>query len=179
MFQSHNTAAVLIDVQEKLFTVMHGRDILEGQITRLLKGLVALQVPILCTEQLPDKLGTTVPALAQLLTDKVSITKSTFSCGREPAFMQAVAKEGRQNIVLCGIETHVCVYQTAAHLMAQGYAVQVIADATSSRTRENRDIGIARMQALGVDVSSVESTLFELLEDARHPSFKNVLAAVR
>ena len=179
MFQSDDTVAVLVDVQEKLFGAMHERDILEAQIIRLLKGLAALQVPILCTEQLPDKLGPTVSGLAQWMPNVAPITKSSFSCIGEPEFVKALEGEARRNVVLCGIEAHVCVYQTAAHLIARGYAVQVIADATSSRTRDNRELGLTRMRLLGVDVSSVESTLFEILTDARHPAFKDVLAAVR
>ena len=179
MFQSDDTVAVLVDVQEKLFGAMHEHDILAAQIIRLLRGLAALQVPMICTEQLPDKLGPTLSGLAHWMPNAAPITKSTFSCVEEPEFVKALEATGRRNVVLCGIEAHVCVYQTAAHLIARGYAVQVIADATSSRTRDNREIALTRMRHLGVDVSSVESTLFEILADARHPAFKHVLAAVR
>ncbi len=179
MFSTDDTVAVLVDVQEKLVRVMHDREALLAQSARLLKGLNTLGVPILCTEQLPDKLGPTAPELSGLLSGVGAITKSTFSSCGEAKFMQALEKTGRRNVLLCGIETHVCVFQTAADLLAQGYAVQVVTDATSSRTPENGRLGLARMRSLGADLSSVESALFELLKDAQHPAFKGVLAAVK
>jgi nicotinamidase-related amidase len=179
MFQTDNSIAVMVDIQEKLVSVMHESERLITQSLRLIKGLAALDVPILCTEQLPDKLGPSVTDLSAALPDYAPITKSTFSCCGESKFMEALAAHGRTNIILFGIETHVCVFQTAAQLIEQGCSVQVIGDCTSSRTPANVETGLNRVMYQGVDVSSVESTLFELMGDATHPSFKAVLSAVK
>ena len=179
MFTIDNTAFVLIDVQGKLATLMHEKDALFDNLVRLTRGILALKIPILWTEQIPEKLGPTIPELTALLSGVEPLPKSSFSCCGDPAFNDRLKALDRGQVLLAGIESHVCVYQTAAHLRERGYEVQVAADAVSSRTRSNRRIGLERMRAAGAELTSVESALFELMQDAKHPAFREVVAAVK
>jgi len=180
MIECDNTVLVVVDIQEKLARVIHERDALVSAADKLIRGAAALGLPVVHTEQNPDGLGPTVPELAQHL-DGEPITKLAFSCCGEPAFTEALAATaaGRQKVLLAGIETHVCVYQTAADLLAADYEVHVVADAVGSRTPENRAIGLARMKDAGAQVTSVEMALFELLQVAEGPAFKAILKIVK
>ena len=179
MLDISNTALVLIDVQGKLATLMHDRDVLFDNLARLVKGCLALDIPILWTEQLPDKLGPTIPALTELLKDYSPIPKASFSCCGDDGFQQRLAATDRQQILLAGIETHVCIYQTAADLREEGREVQVVADAVSSRSAANRELGLERLRTRGVEMTSVESALFDLMRTAEHPAFRSIIAAIK
>jgi nicotinamidase-related amidase len=107
------------------------------------------------------------------------IAKKAFSAYNDEAFKEAVKASGRTQFIITGIETHICVYQTARQLKEQGVEVEVVADAVSSRTKANRDIGLAKMQALGILPTSTEMILYELLQTAEHPHFKTILKLVK
>jgi len=141
MLETGNTALVLVDLQEKLLRVMHEREALLDSVVRLVKGAAVLGVPVIYTEQNPRGLGPTVAAVGDLLPDP-PITKLAFSCCGEPAFTDALARLGRRQVLLAGIETHVCVYQTAADLIAAAWEVQVVTDAVSSRSEANKAVGL-------------------------------------
>jgi nicotinamidase-related amidase len=177
----NDTVLVLIDVQEKLASVMHDRESLLDNLRRLLLGMYALEVPILWMEQVPEKMGPTVPELARLLKDGKAkpIAKASFACGAERTAMLKLSQSRRHHMVLAGIESHVCVYQTARDLVSKGYAVEVVTDATSSRTPENKAIGLKRCEAVGAQLTSVETLLFELLGTSSHPAFKKILDIVK
>jgi nicotinamidase-related amidase len=102
-----------------------------------------------------------------------------FGCGGEPAFMRALEATNRRQVLLAGIECHVCVLQTALQLVERKYAVQVLADAVSSRSEVNYNLGLERIRRSGADVTCVESALFELMQTAEHPAFREVLQAVK
>ncbi len=178
MLQRDNTVVVLVDVQARLVPVMHQSERLIDNACRLVRGSGALGVPVLWTEQNPAGLGPTVPELAGLLAGK-PVAKSAFSCCGERAFLDELERLGRPQVLLAGIEAHVCVYQTAIGLLEAGRQVQVVADAVSSRTPENRDIGLSRMQSAGALLTSVEMALFELLGAAQGPQFKEILRIVK
>ncbi len=178
MLAAENTAVVLVDLQEKLLPVISERDALVDSAGRLVTGAAVLGVPVIHTEQNPRGLGPTVAAVADLLPDP-PVTKLAFSCCGEPAFTDALAALGRQQILLAGIETHVCVYQTAVDLIAAGYEVRVVTDAVSSRTLANKALGLEAMRDAGVSVTSVETALFELLKVAEGPRFKEILRIVK
>jgi len=178
MLETGNTALVLVDLQEKLLRVMHEREALLDSVVRLVKGAAVLGVPVIYTEQNPRGLGPTVAAVGDLLPDP-PITKLAFSCCGEPAFTDALARLGRRQVLLAGIETHVCVYQTAADLIAAAWEVQVVTDAVSSRSEANKAVGLERMRQAGAGVTSVETALFELLKAAEGPQFKALLAIVK
>ncbi len=131
-------------------------------------------MPIVWAEQLPEKLGPTVPELIEALDGLTPMTKSSFGCCGDAAMMSAIESSGRRQVLLCGIETHVCVWQTASELRARDFYVHLIADAVSSRSAFNRDIAWRRMEAIGVQLSTVEMVLFELMKDASHPRFRAI-----
>lgn len=178
MLERDTAVVVIVDIQEKLARVIHERDALVAAADKLIQGAAALGVPVVYTEQNPNGLGPTVPELAAHL-DGEPITKLAFSCCGEPAFTEALAAGGRRQVLLAGIETHVCVYQTVADLLAAGHEVHVVADAVGSRTAANRAIGLARMKDAGAQVTSVEMALFELLKVAEGPAFKAILKIVK
>lgn len=179
MLRLDDTFFVLIDVQGKLSTVMHEREALIENCRKAVQCMQALDVPIVVTEQIPEKMGETVPELAELLGDTERIEKISFSCCGENKFINAVESLGRKRAIVAGMETHVCVYQTAADLFAAGYHVEVLADAVSSRTLENKLIGLEKMKAAQVEITSVETAVFELMRTAEHPAFRDILKIVK
>ena len=178
MLTTDDATLVVVDLQVKLLPVMQDEYALMDNADRLIRGALALGLPIVWTEQNPDGLGPTAPQLADLLPGE-PITKLSFSCCGEPAFSRALASAGRKQILLAGIETHVCVYQTCLDLLAVGYKVEVVSDAVSSRAAANKSVALARMSAAGAGVTSVEIALFELLKVAQGPAFKQVLKIVK
>lgn len=171
--------AVIVDVQGKLAQLMHARDELFAALQQLIKGMQALSVPILWTEQNPDGLGPTVPEVAGLLGGLEPIPKFAFSCWADTGFRDALLALAPQTVFLAGIETHICVYQTARDLLSEGYDVQVVEDAVSSRSAANRQTALARMRGRGAQVTCVEMALFELLGTARDPRFRDVLRIIK
>ena len=179
MLVPEKAALVLIDVQGKLATLMHRREELYRNLQILIKGVQVLEIPIFWLEQYPEGLGPTIPEVAQLLPDQQPMSKLCFSgCGQEE-FMDRLRDSGREQLLLAGIETHICVYQTARDLLAQGYHVEVVADAVSSRTSENRRIGLERMARAGAWITSVETALFELLRQAGTQQFREIVRLVK
>lgn len=170
---------VLIDVQEKLAAVMSGREGLVRNASILVQAARRLEVPILWCQQAPQALGETVGELREHLAGVEPINKVSFSCCGEPAFVEALERTGAQTVILCGIEAHVCVWQTAADLLRKDHKVQVVADAVTSRTEENRQAALARMAREGITVTTTEMLLFELLRDARHPQFRAISKLVK
>ena len=178
MLTVDNTLLLIVDIQGKLARLMHESDATIAAAGKVIRGAAVLEVPIVWTEQNPEGLGRTVEELIDLLPGE-PIPKFAFSCWGEPAFQDAIAAAGRSQILLAGIETHICVCQTALNLIAAGHEVHVVADAVSSRTPENRQIGLDRMARAGAVVTSVEAALFELMAVAEGPKFKQLLKIVK
>jgi len=174
-----STVFVLVDVQGKLAQLMHGKETLFENLRKAVAGMLALEIPVLWIEQNPTKMGETIPELRELLEGHTPIPKMSFSACGEPLFMEKLAAAGRKDVLLAGIETHVCIVQTVTDLVEQGYRVQVMADAVSSRSPENREIGLERIRAAGAGLTSVEMALFELMRTAEHPRFRDLLKIVR
>jgi nicotinamidase-related amidase len=179
MLKQKDCCLVIVDVQGKLAQLMHDKDNLFKNIRILIQSAKILDIPILWCQQVPAALGPTVPEIAELLTGNKPIDKSSFSCCGCDEFNGEMGKVGRKQVLLCGIETHVCVYQTAIDLLAKDYEVEVIADAVSSRTAENKQIGLNKMAAEGAKISCVETALFELLRTAEHPQFRQIAKLVK
>ena len=179
MLEVCSAVLILVDVQGKLAQTMYAREQLLQNLQRMLKGAQILGIPILWLEQNPRGLGPTTPELAALLSEAQPISKLCFSCCGCSDFVDALEVTQRRQVLLVGIEAHVCIYQTAADLLARGYHVEIVADAVSSRSAENRQIGLDRMRALGAGITSTEMALFELLKVAEGPQFKAILALVR
>jgi nicotinamidase-related amidase len=178
MLNTDSTALIVIDIQVALTRVMHEKDRLIDKARRLVQGANALGLPIILTEQYPKGLGHTIPEIAELI-EPEPVEKTAFSCCGEEAFVAAVEALGRRQLLLCGIETHVCVYQTARELAERGYEVEVVADAVSSRTIGNKLIGLDRIKAVGAKLTTVEMALFELLKVAEGDAFKQVVKIVK
>lgn len=179
MYSSESTVLVLIDVQGKLATLMHGRDDLFESLELLIKGMNILDIPIIWMEQLPDKLGPTLPNLAQLMPGREPIAKHTFSCCGNAKFMETFNELNRRQVLLAGIESHICVYQTGVDLIQAGYEVQVVADCVSSRKKYNRKLGIKRIAEAGGSVTSTEMIFFELMKAAQGDAFKQMVKIIK
>jgi nicotinamidase-related amidase len=179
MLNVESTAAVIIDVQGKLWNVMYEKETLLENLQKLVKGIQVIGIPIILTEQNPEGLGPTMPELMQLMPSVKPIPKFCFNCHHEENFEQVVRELNRGQILVCGIESHICVYQTALDLLNHGYEVQVIADAVSSRVASNRDITLMRLQSEGARLTTVEMVLYELLQTADNPKFKEMLKVVK
>lgn len=178
LFKPNRTVLVVVDVQEKLLPAMADAEGLFQRLGVLIRGLDAMDVPILWCEQTPEKIGPTVEPLRSLLGGE-PIVKTTFSCWDNPLFREGLTEMGRQSVVLAGIETHICVQQTAAELCDNGYHVQVPFDTTSSRTPENKSIGLERIRGVGAAITCLEAILFELLRDSAHPAFREILKMIK
>lgn len=169
-----NTALIVIDYQQKLVDVMHHRTHVTAEILRIIQAMKMLNVPIIATEQYPQGLGPTVPEVAELLDSNYLSQKMTFSCCGINPFAQTLQNLNRRQLILTGIETHVCVLQTALDLLANGYQVHIPTAATCSRSDSNRDNALNRMQEAGAILTNTESVFFELLTEAGTEDFKKV-----
>ncbi len=179
MLKKKRAVLVIVDVQGRLATLMHEKEKFFANVIRMIKAARILDIPILWNEQLPDKLGETIPELKEHLADLSPLVKKSFSCCGNPDFEKSLKELGRWQILLTGMESHVCVYQTALDLIEEGYDVHLVADAVSSRTAENREIGIAAMKKAGASVTSVEMALFEILKTAEGEPFKQIIQIVK
>lgn len=179
MLEVDRAVLLVIDVQEKLFRVIAEKERRLDSLQRLIKGIKVLGVPVILTEQYPQGLGPMVKEVADLLPGVEPLAKTSFSCWGDKAFREEFKKLGRQQVLLAGIESHVCVYQTAADLIASGYEVYAVSDAVGSRTEENRATGLGLMGEMGVQLTSTETVLFELLKVAEGDKFKAISKIVR
>ena len=170
---------VFIDVQGRLHELMHGKESLDAGLEKLIRAARLLDIPIVVTEQLPEKLGPTSEPFRTLLAGAPVVAKSAFSCCGEPQFMDAVGATNKKQVILAGIEAHVCVYQTALDLLAAGYEVIAAADAVSSRAPENKTLALEALRDEGARILPVETILLALLRDAADPRFKELLGLIK
>ena len=171
---------IVVDVQEAFRPVIDRFDQVVANCGLLAEGFGVLGRPVLVTEQYPKGLGHTVPELAERLPGGARLVEKTrFSAYGVSAFDEAIAESGAASWVVAGIEAHVCVNQTVHDLLQFGFQVQVAADAVSSRTPTNRELGMAKMTAAGAGTTSAEMALFEMLEEAGSDEFKQISRLVR
>jgi nicotinamidase-related amidase len=173
------TALLVIDIQERLAVAMADREQVVTNAGHLIAAAKLLGVPVVHTEQYPRGLGPTVPELRAALEPAAPVEKLTFDCCGEPTFAPALAAAGRPTVVVCGMETHVCVLQTVLGLLAQGLIVHVAADAVCSRSAENRRTALELMRDAGAVITCTETVLFQLLVRAGTPEFKAIQARIR
>ncbi len=178
MLKKDDAVLVVVDIQGKLATLMHDKENFYQNVIRMIDGARALEVPAIWTEQLPDKLGKTLPQIKEHLSGD-PLVKNTFSCCGDVNFKQALKETGRRQVLLTGMETHVCVYQTALDLLEDGYEVYLVTDAVSSRIAYNRELGIQVIKDAGAKLTSVEMCLFEMLVVAQGDRFKQVIQIVK
>jgi len=176
---AEDSALLVIDVQEKLTAAMPQADRLIFNCRRLAQGARTLDVPVVATEQYPEGLGPTVaPILEQLDRERIGV-KKTFSCGPCGSLFSELRQAGRDRIVVCGIEAHVCVLQTVLDLLADGWMVHVAVDAVTSRFDPDYQTALRRMESSGAVLVTVEMALFEWCETADRPEFKAISRLVR
>jgi len=179
MLNIQNCCLIVVDLQGKLAQLMHDKDTLFKNIEILIKSAKILNIPILWCQQCPESLGPTIPQIAQLLSGIEPINKASFSCCGADQFRTKLTQLARKQILLCGIEAHVCIYQTTMDLIGQGYEVELICDAVSSRTAENKQAAMTKMTAAGARLTTTEMALFELLKTADHPQFKQIAKLIK
>jgi len=167
---------VIIDMQEKLFPVMAEKEGLATQVMKLVRFSKIVGLPVIMTEQ--EKLGSTLPEIRGELASVPPVSKVDFNCFGCDAFARRVQDLNKGTLILCGIEAHICVAQTALHA-ASDYQVHVVADAVASRSPENRRIALERMSHGGVTITSTEMVIYELLRKAGTDIFKEVLKLVK
>ena len=171
----NKAALVVVDVQEAFRSAIPEFPQIASRISMAVRGFQILNLPIIITEQYPKGLGrTTEEILFSLPTDFEFVEKTAFSSCGASAFMEKLRATDASQIVLCGLETHVCINQTAHDLLKENYDVHLLTDCVSSRFTQDKETALRKMQASGVVPSSVEMALFELMTDAKHEQFKEI-----
>lgn len=173
------TGLVIIDMQERLLQAMANRDRVIDRTVKLIHLARVFELPVILTEQNPKGLGQTVPGVREFLPQYEPVEKMHFNCCEVDAFDLRLRKAGLQNLIVMGVETHICVFQTCVSLLDKGYQVQVPHQAVDSRTREDRDIGLSLMREAGAVITSTETIIFQLLKMAGTPEFKEMLSFIK
>lgn len=174
-----DSIVIAIDFQEKLLPAMFNKDELIKNTSILIQGCTELDIPIIFTEQYPKGLGETIPEIKSLVKDSFFFEKTVFSAYKDEKFYNAVNSMGRKNVILCGIEAHICVLQTLIDLQADGYQTILLEDCITSRKIQNEEIAVKRAISEGSLISSYESILFELTNQAGTPVFKKISALIK
>ncbi len=174
LITKENSILIIIDVQENLNPVMvEPRQVIKYS-RNLLEIAKIMDIPYIVTEQAPEKLGETIIDIRESVDNEI-IKKSSFSCLSEPLFRQRIEESGKDQIIIAGIENHVCVLQTALRLKEMGKRVYVVTDATSSRKQKDFESGCYRMKRNGVNLVTYEMVIFEWLETSENPNFKTIV----
>ena len=173
------TQCMLIDLQERLLPAMSSREQCEERALLLAKGLKILDIPMLITQQYTKGLGMSVPGVYEAAGTQDFYDKRTFSCVQDEDIMSELKERGRKNVLVCGVEAHVCVLQTCIDLKALGYQPILVTDAIASRKESDKAIALQRAVQEGILLTTAESVLFELTVDSRHPKFKEISKLVK
>ena len=179
MLNTEEAVLVMVDFQARLAGIVDRKELVLPNALKLVNGCQALEVPILPTLQVPEKLGPMPPELEGALGDVTPIPKVVFSALREPAFLLALRQTGRSQVLLTGIEAHVCVLQTGLDLLDAGYSVYVLSDSIFSRTAENHQLALTRLHDAGATLTSVEMALFEMIRTSAHPQFRTISQIIK
>lgn len=179
MLEHNTTGLLVVDIQGRLARLVEESDALIANTARLVQGARALDLPVVWLEQNPGKLGATVHELQPLQAGDPVLPKYSFGALGEPTVATALAESGVDHWLVCGIEAHICVYQTVLGLLDAGSQVSLVVDAVSSRSAANRELAIHKLAAHGAELTSVEMCLYELLGDCRHPAFRSILALIK
>lgn len=173
-----NSLVVFLDIQERLIAAIEGKSAttIVNNASRLLQAAHMLSIPVLFTEQYSEKLGSTHRTLLDAKPpESRMIKKSSFSAYENEDFRKYLEMSGRREVILCGMEAHACVLQTAFALLADGYSVYVVEDATCSRIEQNKENGLKRIQIAGAQIINCESVLYEWVRDSSHPRFREII----
>ncbi len=179
ILEKEDCALLIVDIQERLAAVMKYREQVVKNNLRLIELAKLLNVPVLASEQYPKGLGHTVDEIKEALPSYNPVEKLAFGCCGEPAFMDVLRGLGKKKIILTGMETHICVLQTALGLVREGYAVHAVSDATCSRSKENWEVGLGIMRDAGAVITCTETVLFQLLKASGTEEFKAVSRMIK
>jgi nicotinamidase-related amidase len=174
-----DTAAVVVDIQERLLPHIYKWEETLQNCLKLIEGLQVLSVPLVVTQQYTKGLGNTDASIVNKITEFSFIEKISFSCYGEPKFRDRIKSLEKKSIILCGIETHVCILQTCLDLIDEGYQPVVVEDCVSSRKPNDKEIAIERMRQEGARITTIESILFELTQCAGTDTFKQISKIVK
>jgi nicotinamidase-related amidase len=175
---SDNSFLVVVDIQERFRPVICGWDETVGNVVKLVRGMQVLELPVVVTEQYPKGLGNTVKEITDVL-DVAPIEKITLSCFGSDAFREKIKAFGRKNLILCGIEAHICLLNTTLDALDAGYGVHYVVDAVSSRKKSDKDIAVQRVIQAGACPVSTEMILFQILQKAGTEKFKRVQEIIK
>ena len=179
LLDSANTLVLLIDMQPKIIKATKDKTII-SYAQKLVKAANLLSIPIIVTEQYPTGLGDTDPSLEELFPEDTKIVpKTAFSAMKEVGFSELLRAYERKQIIICGVEAHICVYQTAMDLVSRGYDVHFLKEASASRSEYEFVSAIEQMRQANISISTLETILFELLEDSKNPHFKEIQSFVK
>ena len=179
LIRASDSALIVIDMQERLVPAMQAPARTIKNTRLLLQAAEKTGVPALLTEQYPQGLGHTIPQIVEAAGDSPILSKMHFSCMEDPGFLKAFKALDRPQAILVGMEAHICVVQTAASLVEEGYQVFVVSDATASRTIESEAACLARLNAGGVSIVTTEMVVFEWLGQAGTAAFKEMLPLIK
>ena len=179
LLNENDSLVLIIDIQERLVAALE-KDTIVSKATKLTKAANILGIPVLVSEQYPKGLGHTVTSVSEQLPQGTEVVeKTSFSLVKEEGFLDKIKSYNKKQIIICGIEAHICVHQTAADLMQEGFEVIVAKDICASRNKYEFLQGIEAMQTNGAKISCLEIILFEWLRGAKHPKFKEVQALIK
>lgn len=175
-----NSLVMIIDVQEKLLNAVFNKEVLEKKAVTIAKTANILDIPVVVTEQYPKGLGATISSVKENLKENTNyFEKTSFSALEDQNILNLIKSTGRKQVIIFGIETHICVNQTVNALILEGFDVQVISDACGSRFEKEYQAGLSRMKDNGAKIITTEIALFEWLRSARHPKFKEVQGLIK
>ncbi len=179
MLNIENSLLLMIDIQEKLVSMVNDENIVK-KTCALANAARILGLNKIVTEQYPRGLGSTIPSVMTALGDDVKyLEKTSFSALKNSEIEKTVKESGKKHVILCGIEAHICVYQTAIDLISQGFNVYLVKDASASRNKYEFETGVELMRQEGVKITCVEMVLFELIQSSKNPAFKEVQALIK
>jgi isochorismate hydrolase len=179
MLVKEDTGLVIIDVQGKLARIVNESEKLVSNLVKLIRGCQLLSIPIIWAEQNPKGLGSTIPELEQLLQHLKPIEKYSFNAFDNETFRNAIIDSEKKQWLICGIEAHICVYQTALGLLSNHFEVEVVTDCVSSRSKDSCKLALKKLQNKGAQLTNIEMCLYELVKDSRQEIFKQILTLIK
>lgn len=180
LLNTDNALLLIIDIQERLIAAQYSKEQITKSTVVLAEAATILGVPVVASEQYPKGLGHTIPEVKDKLDDTAKFfEKTAFSCVQQEGFLDLLKSYNRKQIIICGMEAHICVHQTVTDLLKEGFEVHVVNDAVSSRREYEYKIGVDRMVNNGAVLTCVETVVFEFLKSAKHPDFKAVQGLIK
>ncbi|MBF0591993.1 MAG: hydrolase [Nitrospirae bacterium] len=178
VIEAERSVLLIIDIQERLVTAVGEADAVIANALHLIELSRLDDIPVLITQQYPQGLGPTVQALRDALPEVEYINKTSFNCCKRPEFLEALKTIDRKTVIICGIETHICVLQTCVELLALGYFVHVVRDCVASRSKDNKETAIEYMRDAGAVITTTETVLFQALKRADTDNFKTIVKRI-